>query len=115
MGEECVGEYGLYYDPADHETQENEKSGEKGTPFFDINHTAPQHRQYLSNEGFGYGNPFQRQRQHQKYRAMKASESVTQHTVDKLSVKYENQLATTDKNAKKSKETSFQECYGKTR
>ena len=79
--------------------RENEKSGEKPIPFFDINHTAPQHRQYLSNEGFGFGTPAQRQSQHQKYRAMKASENVTQHTIDKLSKDHEkeNQLATVDR------------------
>ena len=26
----------------------------------DIKHTAPQHRQYLSNEGYGFGTPYQR-------------------------------------------------------
>ena len=79
--------------------RENEKSGEKPIPFFDINHTAPQHRQYLSNEGFGFGTPAQRQSQHQKYRALKASENVTQHTIDKLSKDHEkeNQLATVDR------------------
>jgi DnaJ family protein C protein 28 len=79
--------------------RDNEKSGEKPIPFFDINHTAPQHRQYLSNEGFGFGSPAQRQSQHQKYRALKASENVTQHTIDKLSKEHEkeNQLATVDR------------------
>ena len=26
----------------------------------DINHSSPQHRQYLSNEGYGFGTPYQR-------------------------------------------------------
>ena len=56
--EQSVGEYGLYYEG----NEENSKETE--TPFFDIEHTAPQHRQYLSNEGIGYGNPFQRQKQY---------------------------------------------------
>ncbi|XP_017069883.2 LOW QUALITY PROTEIN: dnaJ homolog subfamily C member 28 [Drosophila eugracilis] len=50
---------------------------------FDIKHTAPQHRQYLSNEGIGVGNPFQRQKQYQQVRAMKAQERVLEHRIDK--------------------------------
>ncbi|XP_016985768.1 dnaJ homolog subfamily C member 28 [Drosophila rhopaloa] len=50
---------------------------------FDIKHTAPQHRQYLSNEGIGVGNPYQRQKQYQQVRAMKAQERVLEHRIDK--------------------------------
>ncbi|EDW36957.1 GL25975 [Drosophila persimilis] len=50
---------------------------------FDIKHTAPQHRQYLSNEGIGVGTPFQRQKQYQQVRAMKAQERVLEHRIDK--------------------------------
>ncbi|KAH8238944.1 hypothetical protein KR038_009718 [Drosophila bunnanda] len=50
---------------------------------FDIQHTAPQHRQYLSNEGIGVGTPFQRQKQYQQVRAMKAQERVLEHRIDK--------------------------------
>ncbi|KAH8409951.1 hypothetical protein KR009_001704 [Drosophila setifemur] len=50
---------------------------------FDIKHTAPQHRQYLSNEGIGVGTPFQRQKQYQQVRAMKAQERVMEHRIDK--------------------------------
>ncbi|KAJ8923317.1 hypothetical protein NQ315_001875 [Exocentrus adspersus] len=46
-------------------------------------HTAPQHRQYLSYDGVGSGNPFQRQKQHAKVRAMKAAENVYEHRVAK--------------------------------
>ena len=97
--EKTVGEYGLYYEDKD----EQDKTSSTNLDF-DIQHTAPQHRQYLSNEGFGFGNPFQRQKQYQKFRAIKATESVIDHTVDKLSAKYETQLAVQDgKNAKKAK------------
>ena len=100
--EKSVGEYGLYYDPEDHD--QDPDSGSSKNLEFDIEHTAPQHRQYLSNEGFGFGNPFQRQKQYQKFRAIKATESVIDHTVEKLSAKYETQLAVQDgKNAKKAK------------
>ncbi|ALC40421.1 CG43322 [Drosophila busckii] len=50
---------------------------------FDIKHTAPQHRQYLSNEGIGIGTPFQRQKQYQQVRAMKAQERVLEHRIEK--------------------------------
>ena len=50
-------------------------------------------RQYLSNEGFGYGNVFQRQKQYQKFRAVRAAESVTEHNVQKLTEKsYESMV-----------------------
>lgn len=35
-------------------------------------HTAPQHRQYLSFDGVGYGSPVQREKQYQQSRASKA-------------------------------------------
>lgn len=50
---------------------------------FDIRHTAPQHRQYLSHEGMGIGNPFQREKQYQQIKAMKAQERVLGHRIEK--------------------------------
>lgn len=50
---------------------------------FDINHTAPQHRQYLSYDGYGFGTPFQRQKQYQQVKAMKAQERVLNHRLEK--------------------------------
>lgn len=50
---------------------------------FDIRHTAPQHRQYLSHEGMGVGNPFQREKQYQQIKAMKAQERVLSHRLEK--------------------------------
>ncbi|KAI9586643.1 dnaJ homolog subfamily C member 28 [Glossina fuscipes] len=49
----------------------------------DIEHTAPQHRQYLTYDGYGVGNPFQRQKQYQQIKAMKAQERVLKHRMDK--------------------------------
>ncbi|KAK3930212.1 DnaJ-like protein subfamily C member 28 [Frankliniella fusca] len=46
---------------------------------YDIQHTAPQHRQYLSYDGFGAGTPAQRQKQYQKKRAMEAVDNVMAH------------------------------------
>ncbi|EDW76068.2 uncharacterized protein Dwil_GK15270 [Drosophila willistoni] len=59
--------------------QENEEDEME----FDIKHTAPQHRQYLSNDGIGVGTPFQRQKQYQQVRAMKAQERVLEHRLEK--------------------------------
>uniref|UniRef100_A0A182YDE5 J domain-containing protein n=1 Tax=Anopheles stephensi TaxID=30069 RepID=A0A182YDE5_ANOST len=50
---------------------------------YDIKHTAPQHRQYLSFDGVGYGTPAQRQKQYQTVRAAKAQERVLEHRLSK--------------------------------
>lgn len=50
----------------------------------DIKHTAPQHRQYLSYDGIGSGNPFQREKQYVKVRAMQAAENVYNHRISKV-------------------------------
>lgn len=50
---------------------------------FDIQHTAPQHRQFLSYGGFGIGSPYQREKQYQQIRAMKAQENVLEHRLQK--------------------------------
>lgn len=50
---------------------------------FDIRHTAPQHRQYLSHDGVGVGNPFQREKQYQQIKAMKAQDRVLSHRLEK--------------------------------
>lgn len=50
-----------------------------------LQHTAPQHRQYLSYNGIGSGNPFQRQKQYSKVRAMQAAANVYDHRISKAS------------------------------
>ncbi|XP_055612760.1 dnaJ homolog subfamily C member 28 [Uranotaenia lowii] len=50
---------------------------------FDIRHTAPQHRQYLSFDGVGSGTPAQRQKQYQVVRAQRAQERVLEHRLSK--------------------------------
>ncbi|XP_050675877.1 dnaJ homolog subfamily C member 28 [Leptidea sinapis] len=50
---------------------------------FDIKHTAPQHRQYLSFEGVGHGTPFQREKQWHQVRAQKAANNVLEHRISK--------------------------------
>uniref|UniRef100_A0A2M4ALQ7 Putative molecular chaperone dnaj superfamily n=1 Tax=Anopheles triannulatus TaxID=58253 RepID=A0A2M4ALQ7_9DIPT len=50
---------------------------------YDIKHTAPQHRQYLSFDGIGYGTPAQRQKQYQVVRASRAQERVLEHRLSK--------------------------------
>jgi len=50
-------------------------------------------RQYLDNEGLGYGTPAQRQKQYQKFKAVRAAENVFRHRVDRINAQYETQLA----------------------
>lgn len=49
-----------------------------------IKHTIPQHRQYLSFEGVGYGTPSTRFRQYQKHRLSQATETVHEFNVEKV-------------------------------
>lgn len=51
---------------------------------FDFKHTAPQHRQYLSYDGFGIGTPAQRHKQYQRLRASVAIDNVYNHRVTKI-------------------------------
>jgi len=79
-----------------------EEEEEKEHP--DIHHVAPQHRQYLDNP-FGYGSPSQRQKQNQKFRALKANEAVYEHRVGKLTAQYENRIATRERATVKKQQT----------
>lgn len=81
---DCEGEYGLYYRPERAEEQNEEEEEEEEH----IKHTAPQHRQYLSYEGIGMGTPSQRQKQYSSYQAMRASSSVNEYRVKKISSQY---------------------------
>ncbi|XP_013193423.1 dnaJ homolog subfamily C member 28 isoform X2 [Amyelois transitella] len=58
---------------------------------YDIQHTAPQHRQYLSYEGIGHGTPFQRQKQWTQAKAQRAATNVMEHRISKA-VASENTL-----------------------
>ncbi|XP_077198703.1 dnaJ homolog subfamily C member 28 [Paroedura picta] len=53
---------------------------------------APQHRQYLSFEGIGFGTPSQRERQYMQFRVDRASEQVMEYRKQKM----ENQFATSN-------------------
>jgi len=100
-----VGEYGLYYDQEKMNQKMEDDEEEKEHP--DIQHTAPQHRQYLDNP-FGYGSPAQRQKQNQKYRAFKANEAVYEHRIGKLTAQYEDRIATRERNTVKKQHTRNQ-------
>ncbi|XP_022916995.1 dnaJ homolog subfamily C member 28 [Onthophagus taurus] len=50
---------------------------------YDIKHTAPQHRQFLSYEGIGTGTVFQREKQYSKLKAMQAAVNVLSHRMQK--------------------------------
>ncbi|XP_006815121.1 dnaJ homolog subfamily C member 28-like [Saccoglossus kowalevskii] len=75
-------------------------------PDFGIKQTTPQHRQYLSFEGVGYGTPSQRQKQYQYYRADKASERVFEYNMRKHANKYEYSMTVKDKTAARQIKTS---------
>ncbi|XP_068082433.1 dnaJ homolog subfamily C member 28 isoform X3 [Anabrus simplex] len=93
--DEGAGEYGLYY-------QEKQETVE-----FDIKHTAPQHRQYLSYDGYGSGTPRERQKQYQKFRAVTAIQNVYNHRLSKVPQGEESGLLVRDKiHIKKNKSSS---------
>ncbi|CAM4452105.1 unnamed protein product [Lepidochelys kempii] len=49
---------------------------------------APQHRQYLSLEGVGFGTPSQRERQYMQFRVDRAAEQVMEYRKQKLESQY---------------------------
>lgn len=80
------GEYGLYYEQKRKQRQNppTTTSVENDEESPDIQHTAPQHRQYLSFDGVGSGTPRQREKQYQKWRAMKANDNVLEHRMEQV-------------------------------
>lgn len=68
-----------------------ELNPEEEVKVFDIKHTAPQHRQFLTYGGFGSGTPFQREKQYQQRRAIEAQANVLEHRHQKA-VASENAL-----------------------
>jgi len=101
--ENSSGEYGLYYQEKT-ELEEDEEKVEHP----DIEHTAPQHRQYLENEGFGHGTPSQRQNQHQKYKAFRANQAVFEHRMSKLAAQHEDRVVTRERRTVKKHTTRSQ-------
>ncbi|ESO84532.1 hypothetical protein LOTGIDRAFT_94551, partial [Lottia gigantea] len=65
--------------------------------YFDIKHTAPQHRQYLSHEGIGFGTPSQRSKQYNSYRVWRAASNIQEHRIEKLAHQTESALVVKDK------------------
>ncbi|KAL8190570.1 UNVERIFIED_CONTAM: DnaJ subfamily C member 28 [Gekko kuhli] len=59
----------------------NEKEEEEEDKF---KSAAPQHRQYLSFEGIGFGTPSQRERQYMQFRVDRASEQVMEYRKQKM-------------------------------
>ncbi|KAJ8314269.1 hypothetical protein KUTeg_008830 [Tegillarca granosa] len=64
---------------------------------FNIKHTAPQHRQYLSYEGVGMGTPNQRQKQYQQMKVMRATERVHDHRMKKVALDKESAMVVREK------------------
>lgn len=98
------GKYGLFHKGEEYETDENDEDPE----YPDIQHTAPQHRQYLEYGGFGYGTPGQRQKQYQKYKVFRANEAVYDHRIGKLTAEYEDRLVTKERKTIKKQTTRNQ-------
>ncbi|KAK4873865.1 hypothetical protein RN001_013225 [Aquatica leii] len=68
----------------------------------ELTHVTPQHRHYLNNDGVGYGNPFQRQKQYAQNRAMQASDNVMKHRIEKT-IKEDKALVLKNKKSHKIK------------
>lgn len=76
------------------EKEQNERSPE--VEEFDIKHTAPQHRHYLTYD-VGIGTPSKRQRLYTIERAQKAVDNVLEHRLKKLQAEERNTLIGKDK------------------
>lgn len=72
-----------------------------------IQHTAPQHRQYLTYDGWGTGNPSERHRQYQKLRAASAIDNVYNHRIKKLQTSEQDSLILKDKQKAKNIKTRY--------
>uniref|UniRef100_A0A1B6MQD0 J domain-containing protein n=2 Tax=Graphocephala atropunctata TaxID=36148 RepID=A0A1B6MQD0_9HEMI len=100
---EGAGEYGLYY--------KEKKAPEIPVVEHDIKHTAPQHRQYLTYDGFGAGTPSQRHKQYQKLRASTAIDNVFNHRISRVqeaeSLNEEQALVVKDKQRAKNIKTRY--------
>ncbi|XP_056415520.1 dnaJ homolog subfamily C member 28 [Hyla sarda] len=97
-----------YRDLLTHLAKESKKAqtmedDEEKTPDYKM----PQHRQYLSYEGVGFGTPSQRQRQYVQFRVDRATDQVLNFRKQKLEQQYaENSLIAKDvKHSKKVKTT----------
>lgn len=73
---------------------------------FDIKHTAPQHRHYLTFD-VGIGTPSKRQRLHTIQRAQKAVDNVMEHRLKKLQAEERNTLIGMDKQRAKDIKTRY--------
>lgn len=73
---------------------------------FDIKHTAPQHRHYLTYD-IGIGTPTKRQNQHMIQRAQKAVDNVMEHRLKKLQAEERNTLVGMDKQKAKDIKTRY--------
>ncbi|XP_011876012.1 PREDICTED: dnaJ homolog subfamily C member 28 [Vollenhovia emeryi] len=73
---------------------------------FDIKHTAPQHRHYLTFD-VGIGTPSKRQRLHTMQRAQTAVDNVMEHRLKKLQAEERNTLVGMDKQKAKDIKTRY--------
>jgi len=71
---------------------------EENKTVFEFQHTAPQHRRYLTNEGIGFGTQYNRQKQYHQVRVARANDAVFEHRVNKFGAD-ETAMVTKDKAA----------------
>ncbi|XP_053312628.1 dnaJ homolog subfamily C member 28 [Spea bombifrons] len=92
----------LLHLPKEVKKEETRKEEDDGSEY-----KTPQHRQYLSYEGVGYGTPSQRQRQYMQFRVDRASDQVLEFRKKNLEREYaENTMLVKDiKQSKKAKLT----------
>lgn len=81
------------------ETRENEEEEDE----FDFPYTLPQHRQYLGNEGIGFGSPSQRQHQYDKYKVRRAADVVYEFRMNKNISGSEDALLIVNKNQREAR------------
>lgn len=80
------------------------KKDDDDEDIFDLKPKQAQHRQYLDNEGFGFGNRAQRQKQYEQLRVNKAQENVFKYRIKQIVPEEDNALVAKDqKRAKKTK------------
>lgn len=79
-----------YYDDEDDDDDE-----------FGFRHVQAQHRQYLDNEGFGYGSRSQRQKQYEQLRVSKAQQNVLKYKIKQIMPEGDNALVAKDQKAAK--------------
>ncbi|XP_048348337.1 dnaJ homolog subfamily C member 28 [Sphaerodactylus townsendi] len=84
--------------------ESNEKEEEEEDKLKSV---APQHRQYLSFEGIGFGTPSQREKQYMQFRVDRASEQVMEYRKQKMESQFATSSAMLAKDIRQSKKVKI--------